>query len=271
VHEAEFTWPVTGGLDADLRAFSANCSAFQARCGEPIKAAGVALPATLDSGGRVTAWPNRPHWAGFPASDFLQSVFPAAVIRCADDGNAAALAEARQARCADLAYIGVGTGIGGGLVLRGQVYPSLASGCEIGHLVVDPRGPRCACGRQGCVQAIASGPATLGRAALLRESAVTPGELREGWALGRSWALAAVDETAASLATLVVTLSELLRPRMIAIGGGLAAALDGLVAAVAAKARQLDRPGHPHAPVRAAALGGRSSLHGALMLAREAT
>jgi kanosamine 6-kinase len=271
IYEAEFTWPRDGGLVADLRAFDVCCLDFLARCDESIEAVGVAFPATLDSQGRVVAWPNRPSWTGFSARSFLTSAFPGAVICCADDGNAAALAEARETGCGDLAFIGVGTGIGGGLVLRGQVYPSLTSGCEIGHLVVAPRGPRCVCGRRGCAQAIASGPATLRRAALLREGSVTPDELCEGWALGRSWAVAAVDETAAALAALVVSLGELLRLGLITIGGGFAVALDGLVPAVVAKAAQLNRPGHTHAPVRAAALGSRSSLYGALLVAREAT
>jgi kanosamine 6-kinase len=269
VLEAAFRWPSAGGLEADLLEFDACWQELRARCAAPIGSVGVAVAATVNRDGRVAAWPSRPSWVGFDLSQFLLSRFPGATVRWADDGNLGALAEAHQANCCDLAYIGVGTGIGGGLVLGGRPYPCLQAGSELGHLVVDRRGAVCSCGRVGCVQATASGPATLSRAARLRGSPVSMAELRDGLTGDAPWAQSAVRETAAALATTVVNLSELLGLRLIRIGGGFAHQLAGLVPTVIGEADRLDRLAHAHAAIEPAAFGGLSSLAGALLLARQ--
>jgi glucokinase len=85
-----------------------------------------------------------------------------------NDANVAAWAEARFGAGAgsdDLVLVTVGTGIGGGLVLDGHLYHGEHGFAgELGHLIVDPDGDRCACGNRGCLEAMASGSA-LGRAA----------------------------------------------------------------------------------------------------------
>ncbi|HSR27244.1 MAG TPA: ROK family protein, partial [Actinomycetes bacterium] len=89
-----------------------------------------------------------------------------------NDANAAAWAESRfgaGAASGDLVLVTVGTGIGGGLVLDGGIYHGEHGFAgELGHLIVDPEGDRCACGNRGCLEAMASG-STLGR--LGREAA----------------------------------------------------------------------------------------------------
>jgi kanosamine 6-kinase len=228
---------------------------------------GAAVPATLDQDGRVVTWPSRPDWVGFPLLRFLEETFPGAVVRFADDGNLAALAEARESGYADLAYLGVGTGIGGGLVVGGRVRPRLADGCEIGHMVVDLGGEVCTCGRRGCVQSVASGPATLRRAELSLGCTVSVNELADGFAYGEDWAVMTVTQSARALAAAVVNLGELLRIGMVRIGGGFASSLKCLIPAVVAEAAALGRPGHPLADIQAAVLGPNSSLYGALLLA----
>src|SRR5215211_2535184 len=83
-----------------------------------------------------------------------------------NDANVAAWAEARFGAgegSRDLVLIAVGTGIGGGLVLDGKVYRGATGmGAELGHMLVDVDGAPCACGRTGCLEAMASGSA-LGR------------------------------------------------------------------------------------------------------------
>ncbi|WP_300018568.1 ROK family protein [Pseudonocardia sp.] len=79
-----------------------------------------------------------------------------------NDANVAALAEARlgERRYRELVLITVGTGIGGGLVLDGQIYRGpTGRGAELGHIVLNPDGPRCGCGNHGCFEAYASGTA----------------------------------------------------------------------------------------------------------------
>lgn len=236
---------------------------------EPVKAAGVALPATVDQSGRISRWPTRPHWAGLDLASFLAGLIDGAIVRWADDGDLAAIAESRAAGCGDLVYLGIGTGIGGGIVSRGSWYPGSDRGsCEIGHVVIDRVGPECDCGRQGCLQAMASGPATLRRAAAMRGSTVSFGELKLALLEAREWATAAVTETCAALATAIVSLDELIHPDRFVIGGGFAVELLGLAALVSAQTARLVRAGQPIPPVTESMLGGLASLRGAELLAR---
>ncbi|MFK3982413.1 ROK family protein [Micromonospora sp. NPDC050397] len=268
-YEVAFTWPVPSVVGRDLEALAGWVDAVRAEWPEPLAGVGVAMPATLDGAGRVVTWPSRAAWTGLDLGAELRSLFPDVRVSCADDGDLAAAAEAREAGCRDLLYIGIGTGVGGGLVLDGQIRPGLGRGsCELGHVIVDRFGPRCDCGRRGCLQAVASGPAILRRAAELRHQPVTFAELTEAMGRHRSWALTAVNDACAALSVAIVSLTELVRPTLVLIGGGVAAALPSLVPTVSTLAAGLARPGQPVPPVRPAALGGLSSLHGALLLAR---
>ncbi|MET8852039.1 ROK family protein [Amycolatopsis sp. NPDC004625] len=265
--EFSFAWPEPGpDAAADLRLLGTEAAKTLPR--EQLAAVGVSVPATLDEAGRVLAWPMRPSWTGVDFGAALRSLFPGVPVRVADDGDLAALAEAKAAGCADLVYFGVGTGIGGGIVLDGRSWPGRAS-CELGHVVVDRTGARCDCGRRGCVQAVASGPATLRRATRLRGGPVTPSQLRAGIETGEPWAVTAVTESARALAAAVVSAGELCAPAATVIGGGFAAGVPVFVTLVAAEVRRLARPGRRPAPVRPAVLGGLSSLHGAVAAARE--
>ncbi|GAA1216795.1 ROK family protein [Streptomyces rhizosphaericus] len=275
IRESTFRWAEPDGTDAITSGDATRDLELLARhirelCEpERLTGVGVALPATLDATGTVTAWPGRPGWAGVELRSALSALFGEAEVRCADDGDLAALAEAHEAACPDLLYLGVGTGIGGGIVLNGKPVPGVGRGsCEVGHLIVDRDGPLCDCGRRGCVQAAASGPATLRRAARRRGEEVAFTALREAVRDGKQWAVAALRESGRALATAVAGVCELVRPSLVLIGGGFAAAMPELVAMVAERTTALERPGHPLPPVRAATLGGLSSLHGAVLLAR---
>ncbi|MHA4818919.1 ROK family protein [Streptomyces aculeolatus] len=266
--QTAFTW---SGADvhADMAELAAALDRLCAGRPGPPGTAGVAVPATLDAEGRVTAWPGRPTWTGFDLTAALRDLLPGTDVRCADDGDLAALAEARAAGCDHLVYLGVGTGVGGGVVLDGQPRPGPGRGsCEVGHMVVDRGGPRCDCGRYGCLQASASGPAVLRRAGR-GAGAVTFPELRAGWLAGEVWAVAAVDEACAALAAAVVSLDELMHPELTVVGGGFADGLPGFVTLVERHVGRHARRGHRPAPLAEARLGGLSSLSGALLLARE--
>ncbi|MEV7981254.1 ROK family protein [Streptomyces sp. NPDC086519] len=270
VEESSFRWAGRASRpDDDLGLLARHVGELCAGRPQGLRGVGVALPATLDAAGTVTVWPGRPAWAGFGLGAALSALFGAAEVACADDGDLAALAEADAAGCADLLYLGVGTGVGGGLVLAGRPVPGVGRGsCEVGHLVVDRDGPLCDCGRRGCVQAAASGPATLRRAARHQGAEVPFTAFRQAVSDGEPWAVAALRESCAALAAAVAGICELTRPALVLIGGGFAAAVPDLVPMVAERTAVLQRPGHPLPPVRPALLGGLSSLHGAVLLAR---
>lgn len=269
VEETTFGWAPRHSAAQDLAQLADHVAGLRNRLGTPLRAVGVAMPGTVEPDGRITAWPSRPEWTGLALDASLRPLFPEATLAWADDGDLGALAEARASDCDDLLYLGVGTGIGGGLVLRGEPCPGLGRGSfEIGHLVVDLDGTRCVCGRQGCLQAIASGPATLARAALLRGSAVTFDDLRQALCDAHPWAVRAIDRSAQALAAAVTGVDELVHPRRAVIGGGFAAGIPEIVERVSAHLAGLARPGQSPLPVEPATLGGLSSLRGAVSLAR---
>jgi kanosamine 6-kinase len=271
VFEARATWPRDGGVDADLAVLAELVEQAGGTWGQPLRAVGVAMPGTIAPDGTLLAWPGRRSWVGLDLGAALRTIFPAVPVHWADDGDLGALAEARHAGCDDLVYLGVGTGVGGGIVINGQVLPGFARGsCELGHLVVDLDGPECDCGRAGCVQSFAGGPAILRRAAALRGAATTPEQLRAGWHTEEAWAVEALETAAAVLATAVINVGEMLHPDLALIGGGFAAAHEGFVTRIGDHVHRLSRPGQTSIPVRPAALGGLSSLRGAVELARSA-
>ncbi|MCX6005981.1 MAG: ROK family protein, partial [Chloroflexi bacterium] len=112
--------------------------------------------------GLVTEAPNLPHWNNVPLRDILIDRFkmPVFVI---NDASAAALGEHRLGAgkgLNNLIFITVSTGIGGGIIINGELYNG-TDGCagEIGHTVVQLDGPECSCGRRGCWESLASGTA----------------------------------------------------------------------------------------------------------------
>ncbi|WP_089155936.1 ROK family protein [Micromonospora sp. NBS 11-29] len=266
-YERVLTWPTGADPAADLAALAAEVAALRAGYG-PVDAVGVAMPATVDRAGAVVAWPGRPSWVGLDLAGALRRLFPDTPTGYADDGDLAGLAEARHAGRDDVLYLGVGTGVGGGIVLGGRNVPAGAS-AEVGHMVVDLAGERCDCGRTGCLQAVASGPATLRRAARLRGGPVDPDRLRAGLRADEPWAREAIGPACAALAAAVVSLGELLAVDLAIVGGGFAVGLPEFVPLVGRIAAGSGRPGRPAPRVAAAALGGLSSLHGALLLASD--
>nr|WP_296073374.1 ROK family protein [uncultured Actinoplanes sp.] len=126
----------------------------RAACG-PDTRAGVAFPGAVDRRGVVTAWPNRPQWIGYDLRSAL-GVPAATPLSICDDGLAAMMGETRigvAADLADLLFLTLGTGIGGGLVIDRRVrQPSAPDARTIGHLVNLGTARRCRCGRIGCLQ-----------------------------------------------------------------------------------------------------------------------
>lgn len=144
-----------------------------------------------------------------------------------NDANAGGLAEvlygaARGA--ADALYVNVGTGVGGAVILGGRVHHGAHSNAgEFGHMVIDPLGPPCPCGRRGCVEALCSGDA-IGRMA--RESWAGEGAAPSGRGVGEmamagdEWALGIVARAAAEMGRAISIACNLLNPDVVVLGGG---------------------------------------------------
>ncbi|UNX56457.1 ROK family protein [Georgenia sp. TF02-10] len=149
----------------------------------PLLGIGVGTPGIVDAAGTVRSAPNL-RWTDLPLGERLAARFPGPVL-VANDANAAVMAEhALGGAAGDVLLVKVGFGVGAGLVIDGvpRLGAHSAAG-EIGHVVVGTDGgPRCACGKDGCLEAWLSVPSLLralaaaepdgdaGRTAVLRQA-----------------------------------------------------------------------------------------------------
>jgi glucokinase len=139
---------------------------------EGIAAIGISCGGPLDrKTGLVYSPPNLPGWDAVPVRARFKEAFPGVSVVLENDANATALAEWRWGAgrgTQNMVFVTMGTGIGGGLILDGKLYHGandLAG--EVGHQTILVNGPVCGCGKRGCLEALASGPAI---ARLARES-----------------------------------------------------------------------------------------------------
>ncbi len=124
---------------------------------------GVGIPGPVDAQQRVLVHPPRmPGWDGVDVRRILRRELDLPVCM-GNDANMGALGESRYGAgrgLSDFAYIKVGSGIGCGLVISGNVYRgSQGSAGELGHVTIDENGPLCDCGNRGCLETVSSGPA----------------------------------------------------------------------------------------------------------------
>lgn len=133
---------------------------------------GISCGGPLDTKtGIVYNPPNLPGWGAVPVRKIFEEAFPGRHVVLENDANATALAEWRFGAgrgTSNMVFLTMGTGIGGGLILDGRLYRGtndLAG--EVGHQTILINGPLCGCGKRGCLEALASGPAI---ARLARES-----------------------------------------------------------------------------------------------------
>ena len=135
-----------------------------ARADRPVLGVGVGSPGVVDASGTVVDAPNL-GWSGMPLAAGLRERFGLPVL-VANDANAAVLGEHTFGGSGEggLMVLRVGTGVGAGLVLEGGLlHGHRAAAGEIGHVVVDPDGELCACGRRGCLETILAVPALKAR------------------------------------------------------------------------------------------------------------
>lgn len=126
----------------------------------PILGIGVGSPGVVDAGGTVLDAPNL-GWRDTPLAADLRAAFDVPVF-VANDANTAVLGEHTFGDTGDggVMLLRIGTGVGAGLVLEGVLLHGHRSAAgEIGHVVVDPEGEDCACGRRGCLETVLSVPA----------------------------------------------------------------------------------------------------------------
>ena len=198
---------------------------------------GVACPGPIDyRTGSILDPPNLPRWGKVPLADDLSERIGLPVT-LDNDTTAAAIGERWSGGAADVAsfvFIYMGTGIGGGVFLDGQVYRgSTTNAGEIGHVCIDPDGPECRCGSRGCLEATCSPAATIARIRRLSarrrntlglsfESAEVETDYERvcrAAAAGQPAARHAVEQSATALAVGVQSLVNVLDPDLVVLGG----------------------------------------------------
>jgi glucokinase len=171
-----------------------------------------------------------PGWKGAnPVNDLAREFGVRVALE--NDGDAAALGEAVWGAGkgkSRLIYVTVGTGIGGGIILDGQLYRGADKGHpEVGHHVIDASGPRCTCGFRGCWEALATGPALASwfnakaQAADPQARALTAKEIFQCADEGHALACEAVAREAYYLGLGLANLINLFVPDRIVLGGSI--------------------------------------------------
>jgi glucokinase len=250
---------------------------------------GVGAPGMLDRQGRLRFSPNLPQAHGVDWRLVVGERLPERPIVIENDANLAVLAEHRLGAARGYRHVlmvTLGTGIGGGLVVDGRVEAGgHGFAGEVGHMVVDPAGPPCPCGRRGCWERYASGG---GLGLLAREAALAgklPGVVAQ--AGGDPEGVRGEDVTAAALAGDddaqqvleqvgwwvgfgLANLACVLDPECFVLGGGLVGAGDLLLDATRRSFAELVEGGatRPATAIVTAAFGERSGAVGAALAAR---
>lgn len=223
---------------------------------EDVAGVGIGSPGPLNRAtGTVINTPNL-GWRNFPLRDLIANAvgLPATLD---NDANCATYGEwwlGAGKNVDSLVGLTLGTGIGGGIVLNGEIFHGVSDAAgEIGHMTIDSTGRRCKCGNYGCLEAYASGPAIALRAiegieagaesllpALVdgRLDQVSAATVYEAVVLGDPYANEVMRETAKFLGTGVANVINILNPEMVVIAGGVTRAGDHLFVPLRAEVRR---------------------------------
>ena len=227
---------------------------------------GVGLPGPMDAAGRVArVCINLPGWEQVPLAEWLEPQLQRRVT-LANDGNCAVVGEAWTGAARgydDVLLLTLGTGVGGGVLLGGQLFTGHGgAAAEPGLICVDPEGPPCNSGNRGSLEQFCS------IAGLGRLSPLDPRELCRRADAGDAEALAVWQAYGRWLGIGLSSLVYVLTPQLVLIGGGLSAASAYFLPAAQAELEQrVQAESRAGLELRRAALGNGAGRLGAARLA----
>jgi glucokinase len=251
--------------------------------GRTMRWLGCGAPGPIDAAsGTILRLHNR-GWPPFPLGPWLTEALGVSVV-LDDDASAASLAEAITGAGAGLdpvAYLTVGSGVGAGVVSGGRLLRGAHGNAgEIGHLVIDPDGPPCGCGRRGDIESLTGGRSLAMQAATLWPTERLPGggpsprsaaDIFVAAQLGEPVAQGIVNSATDALAFAMAVLMSTVDPERIVVGGSVALAHPQWVEDATSRARVLClAEAGADLDVAMAALGHHSVLAGAALLAARA-
>lgn len=259
---------------------------FIASSPEAVSACGISFGGPVDFASQRIV--NSTHVAGWDDVAIPETIqrylgIPAVVDNDANVGALGELTFGAGRGCHHLVYYNVGTGIGAGIIIDGEIYRGANGNAgELGHVPVLPDGPLCDCGNRGCLEALCSGTAIgrrgeeavrtrPGRGGGIRQAAegqFTAKAVFDAARAGDPLALDLVDETCRYLGMGVAAAMNALAPEAIVIGGSVAKAGRVLFEPLREQADRFLMPVHrPHLRILPARLKGNSGLLGAVALA----
>ncbi|MFN3408013.1 MAG: ROK family protein [Limisphaerales bacterium] len=263
-----------------------ECDLDLKRC----KAVGLGAPGAVDfDGGRVIFAPNLPGWKDVPLKKELEKRLELPVF-IENDCNIAVLGVHEKefgGKPRNLVGLFIGTGIGGGLILNGQLFSGAThTAGEIGHMVLAVDGPKCGCGNKGCLEALASRTAIFnriqqgvkdGQKTILTDllddklEDLKSGDLRKAIRRGDKFVEKVVEEAAEYIGVAVGNLVNVLNPELVVLGGGVMDALeDEMLGIIAEVAHDYAMPGsNKDLEIVASKLGDDAGITGAAVLARK--
>jgi glucokinase len=253
-----------------------------------VEVIGFGLPALVEWDTGISRWSNHlPALDGVPFRDLMSERLGLPVV-VDNDGNASMLAEARSGAAAGARHavmVSLGTGIGGGLLVNGEVYRGATGvGAELGHVVLQLHGPECPgdCPGQGCFEALVSGNA-IGREGLrvaneqpdsqlgqrlAADKEISGGLVTELAHDGDPLAREVLDEVGRRLGYGLVGLVNTFNPEVIVIGGGAVRGGDMLLEpARAVVAERALAPARDVVRILPAHYGDEAGMMGAALLA----
>jgi len=205
-----------------------------------VEKVGIGVPGLVD-GGEVIYSPNLHQLDGVKVIKELKKRIKIPII-IENDANLVAVGEWKYGGgkgMDDVVVITLGTGVGGGLILGGQLYKGKGFAGEVGHIIIDKNGPRCGCGSYGCLESFVGNKAIVKRATegirkgrktnLKKYQKLTPKIIVEEAERGDEYAWEVIKETAKYIGIGIRTIVNVLSPECIIIGGGIAKAGDILI------------------------------------------
>lgn len=256
-----------------------------------IKGVGIGAPGAIDfDNGSVIFAPNL-GWKNVPLKKELEKSLGVPVL-VENDANICMLGVyvvELKSKPKNVIGIFVGTGIGGGLVLNGEIYRGFNhTAGEIGHMVVDIHGPKCGCGNDGCIEAIASRTALFqqikagikdGEKTILTEmlgddlADMRSGDLRKAIRRGDKFVGRVVENAATHIGIAIASLVNIIGPEIVVLGGGVIEALsDEMMDVIVKTTREHAFSGTMKGvEIIASKLGDNAGITGAAVLARQQT
>jgi glucokinase-like ROK family protein len=269
----------TQGAEACLPLLAARLRAFVEAADtrwDQIVGVGVGIPGPIDGSRRQLVSPPRlPGWDRIDLYESLHRELRVPVF-LDNDANMGTLGESRYGAgrgVENMAYIKLGTGIGGGMIMNGAIYRGGGSAGEIGHVTIDADGPECACGNKGCLEALAGAGAIVQDASRgASRAACDIADVVQAALEGDPHCSAALERAGEYIGVAVADVINLCSPSLILIDGGVSRAGDLLLSPLRAAAAARSLPiGWTNTTIQLAQLGDNAIALGAVSTVLDAT